>query len=83
MTLFIMQDVCQNINPLIISGRQNRTRCPKTDTLYGFVFKYCRRKSIFFSLFSINHSVVYKNTTCVYTNHTVIYINTSYIYRIC
>ncbi len=22
MTLFIMQDVCQNINPLIISGRQ-------------------------------------------------------------
>lgn len=32
-------------------------------------------------LFSINHTVVYKNNTVIYTNNTVICINTSCIYR--
>lgn len=33
--------------------------------------------------YSINNSVVYKNTTCIYINTSCICINTSYIYRLC
>lgn len=33
--------------------------------------------------YSINYSVVYRNTTFIYTNISCVCINTSYIYRLC
>ncbi len=32
-------------------------------------------------LFSVNHSVVYKNISVICINHSVVFINTSYVYR--